>query len=116
MVSVIKKSTLHYRTANLVNFTYYLTKQQRVLLLTDTLIFPVDFFLFNKIQYVKTIITIAAYMCISVDEEKGSENTSIENQKKIISDHINANFSDSIVDFYEDRDRSGYTFEHSDHK
>ena len=50
-------------------------------------------------------------MRISVDEEKDSENTSIENQKKIISDHINANFPDSIVDFYEDRDRSGYTFE-----
>lgn len=54
---------------------------------------------------------IAAYCRISVDEEKDSENTSIENQKSIISDHIEKNFPNSIVEYYEDRDRSGYTFE-----
>lgn len=54
---------------------------------------------------------IAAYCRISVDEEKDSENTSIENQKSIISDHIDKYFPNSTVEYYEDRDRSGYTFE-----
>jgi len=39
------------------------------------------------------------------------ENTSIENQKSIIEDFVKHKFPDSTLDFYEDRDRSGYTFE-----
>ena len=54
---------------------------------------------------------IAAYCRISVDEEIGKENTSIENQKSIIAEYTANNFPDSVVDFFEDRDRSGYTFE-----
>lgn len=54
---------------------------------------------------------IAGYCRISVDEELDKENTSIENQKAIITDYVCRNFPDSQLDFYEDRDRSGYTFE-----
>ncbi len=54
---------------------------------------------------------IAAYCRISVDDELDKENTSIENQKAIISDYVQRNFPGSALDFYEDRDRSGYTFE-----
>ncbi len=54
---------------------------------------------------------IAGYCRISVDEELDRENTSIENQKSIISDYVMRKFPDSSLDFYEDRDRSGYTFE-----
>lgn len=39
------------------------------------------------------------------------DNTSIENQKAIISDYVTRTFPDSTLDFYADRDRSGYTFE-----
>lgn len=55
--------------------------------------------------------SIAAYCRISVDEEIGKENTSIENQKSIIAEYTANYFPDSVVDFFEDRDRSGYTFE-----
>lgn len=54
---------------------------------------------------------IAAYCRISVDEEIGQENTSIENQKSIISEYVSSYFPESSVEFFEDRDRSGYTFE-----
>lgn len=54
---------------------------------------------------------IAAYMRISVDTEKDRDNTSIENQRRIIKAYIKQTFPDAEVDFYEDRDRSGYTFE-----
>ncbi|HAE52254.1 MAG TPA: stage V sporulation protein T [Ruminococcus sp.] len=54
---------------------------------------------------------IAGYCRISVDEEMDRDNTSIENQKAIISDYVTRNFPDSSLDFYADRDRSGYTFE-----
>ena len=54
---------------------------------------------------------IAAYMRISVDTEKDRDNTSIENQRKIIKAYIKQTFPDAQVDYYEDRDRSGYTFE-----
>ena len=56
-------------------------------------------------------VSIAAYCRISVDDELNKENTSIENQKAIIGDYINTNFPNALVDYYEDRDRSGYTFE-----
>ncbi|WP_294755144.1 stage V sporulation T C-terminal domain-containing protein [uncultured Ruminococcus sp.] len=54
---------------------------------------------------------IAGYCRISVDEEMDKDNTSIENQKAIISDYVTRTFPDSTLDFYADRDRSGYTFE-----
>ena len=54
---------------------------------------------------------IAGYCRISVDEELDRDNTSIENQKSIISDFVKQKFPDSTLTFYEDRDRSGYTFE-----
>lgn len=54
---------------------------------------------------------IAGYCRISVDEELDKDNTSIENQKAIISEYVKRTFPDSTLDFYADRDRSGYTFE-----
>ena len=54
---------------------------------------------------------IAAYTRISVDLELNRENTSIENQKAIIGEYCKTHFPTSIVDYYEDRDHSGYTFE-----
>lgn len=54
---------------------------------------------------------IAGYCRISVDEEAGRDNVSIENQKAIIQDYVRRTFPDSTLTFYEDRDRSGYTFE-----
>lgn len=54
---------------------------------------------------------IAAYLRISVDTEKDRDNTSIENQRRIIKAYIKQTFPDAEVDYYEDRDRSGYTFE-----
>ena len=54
---------------------------------------------------------IAGYCRISVDEELDRDNTSIENQRAIIADFVKQRFPDSTLTFYEDRDRSGYTFE-----
>lgn len=54
---------------------------------------------------------IAGYCRISVDDELDRDNTSIENQKLIIEDYVRRNFPGSELVFYEDRDRSGYTFE-----
>ena len=54
---------------------------------------------------------IAGYCRISVDEELDRDNTSIENQKAIIEDFVKQRFPGSTLTFYEDRDRSGYTFE-----
>ncbi len=59
----------------------------------------------------KERLRVAGYCRISVDEELDRDNTSIENQKAIISDYISKTFPASELDFYEDRDRSGYTFE-----
>ena len=56
-------------------------------------------------------LRIAGYCRISVDEELDKDNTSIENQKAIIADYVTRIFPDAQLDFYEDRDRSGYTFE-----
>ena len=55
-------------------------------------------------------LNISAYTRISVDIEQDRDNTSIENQKKIISDYISEHFPAAQVTFYADRDRSGYTF------
>ena len=54
---------------------------------------------------------IAGYTRISVDIEQDRDNTSIENQKSIIKDYVSRVFPGSELDLYEDRDRSGYTFE-----
>lgn len=54
---------------------------------------------------------IAGYCRISVDEELDRDNTSIENQKAIIGEFVRTRFPGSSLTFYEDRDRSGYTFE-----
>ncbi len=56
-------------------------------------------------------LRIAGYCRISVDEELDRDNTSIENQKAIISDFVEHKFPGAELVFYEDRDRSGYTFE-----
>ena len=61
-----------------------------------------------------TSFNIAAYCRISVDLELDRENTSIENQKSIIQDFVARKFPDSALTFYEDRDKSGYTFEQRD--
>ncbi len=54
---------------------------------------------------------IAGYTRISVDDELDRDNVSIENQKAIIQDFVKHKFPGSTLTFYEDRDRSGYTFE-----
>ena len=54
---------------------------------------------------------IAGYCRISVDEELDRDNTSIENQKAIIRDFVGRKFPGAELTFFEDRDRSGYTFE-----
>ncbi len=55
--------------------------------------------------------TIAGYTRISVDDELDRDNVSIENQKSIIADYVEQNFPGSALTFFEDRDRSGYTFD-----
>ena len=54
---------------------------------------------------------IAGYCRISVDDDLDRDNVSIENQKSIIQDFVKQKFPNSTLTFYEDRDRSGYTFE-----
>lgn len=56
-------------------------------------------------------LKIAGYCRISVDEELDKDNTSIENQKSLITDYVTRTFPKAQLDFYADRDRSGYTFE-----
>ena len=54
---------------------------------------------------------IAGYCRVSVDVEADRDNTSIENQKAIISDYVVKHFPGAELVFYVDRDRSGYTFD-----
>ena len=54
---------------------------------------------------------IAGYARISVDDEQDQKNISIENQKSIIEDYVKIHFPGSTLTFFEDRDRSGYTFD-----
>ena len=54
---------------------------------------------------------IAGYARISVDDELDRDNISIENQKAIIEEYVKSRFPGSTLTFFEDRDRSGYTFE-----
>ncbi len=61
----------------------------------------------------KEVITvkIVGYTRISVDlDEDKRDNTSIENQKRIIREFMKKEFPDAELKIYEDRDRSGYTF------
>ena len=58
-----------------------------------------------------SIYNIAGYARISVDDEQTKDNVSIENQKAIIADFVKTKFPGSSLTFFEDRDRSGYTFE-----
>ena len=58
-----------------------------------------------------SIYSIAGYARISVDDEQNKDNVSIENQKAIIADFVKTKFPGSALTFFEDRDRSGYTFE-----
>ena len=56
-------------------------------------------------------MNIVGYTRISVDlDEDKRDNTSIENQKRIIRDYVKKEFPDAKLKIYEDRDRSGYTF------
>jgi len=55
--------------------------------------------------------SIARYCRISVDDELDRDNVSIENQKAIIDDFIKQKFPGSTLTFFEDRDRSGYSFD-----
>ncbi len=57
---------------------------------------------------------IAGYCRISVDDELDRDNISIENQKSIIRDFVKTRFPGSTLTFFEDRDKSGYTFEQRD--
>ncbi len=43
-----------------------------------------------------------------------NNNPSIENQKEKIKDYVDNFFAEANLDFYEDRDKSGYTFDHRD--
>ena len=52
---------------------------------------------------------IAGYLRSATDSE--TANHTIENQRAIIKKYIADYFPDYQLDFYEDRDRSGYTFE-----
>lgn len=55
--------------------------------------------------------SIAGYARISVDDELNQDNVSIGHQKNIIQDYVKQHFPHSTLTFFEDRDRSGYTFE-----
>ncbi len=57
-----------------------------------------------------TNLNIAGYCRISVDMELDRDNTSIEHQKSIIAEFVKTRFPEATLTFYEDRDRSGYTF------
>ena len=54
---------------------------------------------------------VAGYARISVDDELDRDNISIENQKAMIEEYVKTRFPGSSLTFFEDRDRSGYTFE-----
>ena len=63
------------------------------------------------LREVTQVYRIAGYCRISVDEELDRDNVSIENQKSIIREYVRTHFPGSELHFFEDRDRSGYTFE-----
>ena len=53
---------------------------------------------------------IAAYLRISVDTEKDRDNTSIENQRRIIKAYIKQTFPDAEVDYYDTSPKAYYSF------
>lgn len=55
---------------------------------------------------------VFGYCRISVDDNLDDQNTSIENQRGIITDFVKSKFPNAELLFFEDRDKSGYTFEH----
>ncbi len=56
-------------------------------------------------------MTVYGYARISVDEELDKDNTSIEHQCAIITDFAARHFPGAALELFQDRDRSGYTFE-----
>ena len=66
----------------------------------------------NKINDLELSVEIDGYARISYDIEKEEdENTSIENQVRIIEDYVKTKFPKCKLTIFRDRDRSGYTFE-----
>ena len=59
-------------------------------------------------------VEIAGYARISVDTELDRDNTSIENQIDFIQDYVSSHFPKCSLTIYNDRDKSGYTFEQRD--
>ena len=59
-------------------------------------------------------LEVYGYARISVDEELDRDNTSIENQLGIISDYVKQTFPNAKLRTFQDRDKSGYTFEQRD--
>lgn len=65
-----------------------------------------------KIQDIDLEEEISLYARISVDtEDEQDDNTSIENQLRIMKNYVEQHFPKCTVKEYIDRDRSGYTFE-----
>lgn len=65
----------------------------------------------QRIKDFETVGTICGYARISFDTEReDDENTSIENQLKIINDYVRTHFPKCTLLEFKDRDRSGYTF------
>lgn len=60
------------------------------------------------------VLEVYGYARISVDEELDRDNTSIENQLGIISDYVKQTFPNAKLITFQDRDKSGYTFEQRD--
>ncbi len=54
---------------------------------------------------------IAGYCRISNDDDLSKDNVSIENQKAIISKYVKERFPKSELEFFVDRDQSGYSFD-----
>ena len=66
----------------------------------------------NNMEKIEDLrVEIAGYCRISVDDDLDNDNTSIENQKDIINHYVKKYFPKCKLTFYEDRDKSGYTFE-----
>lgn len=56
-------------------------------------------------------LTTYGYARISVDDELDKDNTSIDNQCTIITEYAKRHFPGAKLELFQDRDRSGYTFE-----
>jgi DNA invertase Pin-like site-specific DNA recombinase len=69
----------------------------------------------NLIKDKDLSIEIAGYARISVDTELDRDNSSIENQYSFIEDYAKTHFPNCKLTLYNDRDRSGYTFDQREH-